>query len=244
MHNYNNRRVLLTGAAGGLGAPLAKMLERAGAEVIALVRSEPDGGIPGAPKARIIMVDLEDFTELESVVNAEIAANGPIDTLINNAAIYPKARVTGLEHQELERVLKVNIIAPAILTKCCAEGMKTKHFGRVINISSIQFDLAFEELSAYVASKGALIGITRTMARDLGPYGITVNAVAPGAFKTDAEKIHTDPEAYSQFVLDQQALKRRGTPEDFANLVLFLGSEQAGFITGQNIRVDGGWVTS
>lgn len=244
MYDFKNRRVLLTGAAGGLGAPLTQALEAAGAQVVALVRKLPADGIPGAPTARVIAVDLEDSVALENAVNAEIEAHGAIDTVINNAAIYPKAEIAVLAPEELARVLQVNVNAACILTRVCSAGMKAKGFGRVINVSSITFDLGFTELSAYVASKGALIGLVRTWSRELGPFDITVNAVSPGAFPTDAEKIHPDPAAYNQHVLDHQALKRRGTPADFANLVMFLTSEFGGFITGQNIRVDGGWVTA
>jgi 3-oxoacyl-[acyl-carrier protein] reductase len=243
MYNLNRRRILLTGAAGGLGTPLAASLEAAGAHVVALVRDIPNGGIEGATDAHIIAVDLADATALEFAVRAEIIQNGPFDTVINNAAYYPKAKITELAAEEMQTVLQINAIAPSVLTRVCSEAMIAADFGRVINIASITFDLGFKELSAYVASKGALIGMARTWARELGPHGISVNTVSPGAFQTDAEKIHPNPEEYNQFVLDQQALKRRGKPADFANLVMFLISEESGFITGQNIRVDGGWVT-
>jgi NAD(P)-dependent dehydrogenase (short-subunit alcohol dehydrogenase family) len=103
--------------------------------------------------------------------------------------------------------------------------------------------MGMAELSAYVGSKGALIGMARVWARELGPFGITVNIVSPGAFQTAAETIHPDPEGYSRFVISQQAIKRRGDPVEFTKLVAFLLSDEAGFITGQNIRIDGGWVT-
>jgi NAD(P)-dependent dehydrogenase (short-subunit alcohol dehydrogenase family) len=93
----------------------------------------------------------------------------------------------------------------------------------------------------YVASKGGVIGFTRALATELGPEGITVNAISPGAFPTDAEKIHPDPEGYNQWVLDQQSLKRRGTPQDIGNLVVFLASDASSFVTGQTIVIDGGW---
>lgn len=242
MYDFKNRRVLLTGAAGGLGAPLAGMLESAGAQLVALVLEKTEGGIPEAPNARVIAADLSDTTALEQIVQAEIDANGAIDTVINNAAIYPKSEITQLTPEEMMEVFQVNVNAACVLTRICAKGMKLNGFGRIINVSSITYDIGFKELTAYVASKAALIGVARTWARELGPSGVTVNAVSPGAFQTDAEKIHPDPEDYNNFVLEQQALKRRGTPEDFGNVVMFLASEQGGFVTGQNIRVDGGWI--
>jgi NAD(P)-dependent dehydrogenase (short-subunit alcohol dehydrogenase family) len=93
-----------------------------------------------------------------------------------------------------------------------------------------------------VASKGALVGLTRALARECGEYGITVNAIAPGAFPTAAEAIHPDPAGYSQFILDQQSVKRRGEPADIANAALFLAAPESSFITGQLLCVDGGWV--
>ena len=144
---------------------------------------------------------------------------------------------------EIATVFSVNAIAAASLVQMCLPGMVSIGQGRVVNIASNTFDMGMEELTSYVGSKGALIGFTRVWARELGPHGITVNAVSPGAFRTDAEKIHPEPEKYNEFVLSKQALKRRADPIEFAELVTFLLSDHAGFITGQNIRIDGGWIT-
>ena len=93
----------------------------------------------------------------------------------------------------------------------------------------------------YVASKGGVVGVTRALAKEVGPDGVTVNAIAPGAFPTDAEKIHPNPQQYDKWVLDQQSIKRRGGPQDIGNLVVFLASDASSFITGQTIVIDGGW---
>ena len=122
--------------------------------------------------------------------------------------------------------------------RACAQ----RGWGRIVNIASVTFYGGWANLSPYVASKAALVGLTRAWAREFGGYGITVNAIAPGAFPTDAEKIHPDPEGYTRFVLDHQAVKRRGRPDDIAQALLFLTSDRAGFITGQTLNVDGGWV--
>jgi NAD(P)-dependent dehydrogenase (short-subunit alcohol dehydrogenase family) len=120
--------------------------------------------------------------------------------------------------------------------------MRAAGSGRIINVSSITFFGHTPFLVPYVASKGALVGLTRALARELGEDGITVNAIAPGAFPTAAEAIHPNPEAYNAFILEQQAVKRRGTPADIANAVLFLAAPETSFITGQLLVVDGGWV--
>src|SRR3546814_5471438 len=104
--------------------------------------------------------------------------------------------------------------------------MRARGWGRIVNIASVTFYGGWALLSPYVASKGALVGLTRAWAREFGPDGVTVNAIAPGAFPTDAEKIHPDPEGYTRFVLDHQAVKRRGTPDDIAEALAFLARSE------------------
>jgi 3-oxoacyl-[acyl-carrier protein] reductase len=128
------------------------------------------------------------------------------------------------------------------LVQALTPGMIDKGWGRIVNIASITFYGGWANLMPYVVSKGSLVGLTRSLARELGQYGINVNAISPGAFPTDAEKIHPDPEGYTRFVLDHQSIKRRGSPRDIAEALLFLVSDRSAFITGQTLNVDGGWV--
>ena len=137
---------------------------------------------------------------------------------------------------------RVNADAALVCVQAALPFMKRRQTGRIINVLSITLHGGWADLLPYVTSKGALLGMTRALARELGRDGITVNAVSPGAFPTDAEKIHPDPEGYQRFVLDHQAIKRRGRPQDIADAMLFLASEQASFMTGQTLNVDGGWV--
>jgi NAD(P)-dependent dehydrogenase (short-subunit alcohol dehydrogenase family) len=247
MLNLHGKRILVTGAAGGLGSALVTTLLASGARVCGLVRNCQDAAIleqrVGSENFVTIAADLAQPQLLQPILVEEIKARGPFYGLVNNAAIYPKASVSTVDVAEIAAVFSVNAIAAASLVQVCLPGMVSIGQGRVINIASNTFDMGMEELSAYVGSKGALIGFTRVWARELGPHGITVNAVSPGAFRTDAEKIHPDPEKYNEFVLSKQALKRRADPVEFAELVTFLLSNHAGFITGQSIRIDGGWIT-
>jgi NAD(P)-dependent dehydrogenase (short-subunit alcohol dehydrogenase family) len=170
-----------------------------------------------------------------------VAEFGGIDVLVNNAAVYPRRAWTEITEEEWDRVLAVNLKGYFHCARACYPSMKARGRGHIINVSSITFMVGFEMLLDYVSSKGAIVGFTRALAHEVGPEGITVNAIAPGAFPTDAEKIHPDPEGYNQWALDQQCIKRRGAPQDIGNLVVFLSSEASSFITGQTVVIDGGW---
>jgi len=139
-------------------------------------------------------------------------------------------------------VQRVNVTASVAIVQAALPGMRAKHWGRIINVSSITYYGGWANLAPYVASKGAMVALTRAWAREFGADGITANCIAPGAFPTDAEKIHPDPVGYTRFVLDHQSIKHRGTPRDIAAAMMFFASDRAGFITGQTLNVDGGWV--
>ena len=166
---------------------------------------------------------------------------GGVDILVNNAAIYPRRKWTEITEEEWDSVLDTNLKGYFLCARGAYASMKERGHGRIINLASVTFFVGFALLLDYVSSKGGIIGFTRALAREIGPDGINVNAIAPGAFPTDAEKIHPQPEQYSQWILDQQSLKRRGTPEDIGNLAVFLASDASSFITGQTIVIDGGW---
>lgn len=247
----DGRRILVSGAAGGLGAALCVHLAKQGATLLATDVSSAKGEQlrselrwAGLPSERLHYVQLDQSRAdvVTSTLGLALEQFGRPDTVINNAAIYPRVAADDLTHEKFELVQSVNVGGAVAMVQVCLPGMREAGFGRIINIASITFDTGHRDLSAYVAAKGALIGLTRVWAREFGPSGITVNAVSPGAFPTDAERIHGDAAAYNQFVLDQQAVKRRGTAHDFAALVSFLVGPDAGFITGQTIRVDGGWM--
>lgn len=242
------RRVLYTGASGGLGHQTTIDLLMEGADVFAIDRDHGrneclTGDTPAdlAKRLHMIEMDLSDTKALVAKLR-EITANAPIDVVINNAAIYPSKPFEEYSMEEHRAVQTVNVEAALICVSETLPGMRQQNWGRIINITSITLSGGWENLSPYVQSKGALLGLTRAWAREFGKWGITVNAIAPGAFPTDAEKIHPDPEGYQRFVLDHQSVKRRGTPHDIASSILFLTSDGAGFITGQSLAVDGGWI--
>ncbi|NWK98366.1 oxidoreductase [Sphingobium lactosutens] len=243
------RTILYTGAAGGLGLETTLLLIERGATVIA-VDNDPakiarlidaaTGRVPG--RLIVSTADLSDLADFRTTLDGLIAEHGGFDIVINNAAIYPSKPFEDFSIEEHQLVQRINVDAGIVAVQAALPGMRAQGFGRIINISSITISGGWASLSPYVASKGALVGLTRAWAREFGPDGITVNAIAPGAFPTDAEKIHPDRKGYNQMVLDAQAVKRRGTAADIAHAIAFLAAEEAGFITGQTLHVNGGWV--
>jgi NAD(P)-dependent dehydrogenase (short-subunit alcohol dehydrogenase family) len=241
----DGRTVLITGAAGGLGSVMAEVLAEAGGRILILDLEDSPGSEVAkriGDRARFVPADLADLPATRELVSQLAEEKGGIDVLVNNAAIYPSKHFDQYSIEEYERVQRVNADAAFVCVQAVVPRMRAKRWGRIVNITSITFYGGWAKLAPYVASKGALVGLTRALARELGPDNITVNAISPGAFPTAAERIHPDPEAYSRFVIEHQSLKRRGRPEDVANAVLFFASDVSEFITGQVVNVDGGWV--
>jgi len=243
------RVAIVTGAGGGLGEGICSALAQApaGAAVaavdVARDKAERVAERVSRNGARCVAfeADVSDRSSVEEMTERVTGEFGGVDILVNNAAIYPIRPWTEIREEEWDEVLAVNLKGYFLCARAVFPHMKVQGHGRIINVASITFFIGFANLLDYVSSKGGVVGFTRTLAREVGPEKITVNAVSPGAFPTDAEKIHPNPDEYNRWVLDQQSIKRRGTPEDVGNLVAFLASDAASFITGQTIEIDGGW---
>jgi NAD(P)-dependent dehydrogenase (short-subunit alcohol dehydrogenase family) len=243
----DGRVALVTGAGGGLGEGICLQLAAAGAAVAcvdlteqkAAARAEQVRAAGGT--AVSLAADVSRKESIDAMAARVVAELGGVDVLVNNAAIYPRRAWTEVTEQEWDAVLATNLKGYFLCARACYPSLAARGRGHIVNVASITFFVGMAMLLDYVASKGGVIGFTRALATELGPEGITVNAISPGAFPTDAEKIHPDPEGYNQWVLDQQSLKRRGTPQDIGNLVVFLASDASSFVTGQTIVIDGGW---
>ncbi len=244
------RVALVTGAGGGLGQGICLGLAAAGATVVCTGRTQASidairDRVRAAGGAAIShLLDVTAEASVRDGVERIATELGGLDILVNNAAIYPRRAWTEITADEWDEVLATNLKGYFLCAQAAFPYLAASGHGRIINIASITTSGGWSMLLDYVSSKGGIVGFTRALAREIGPSGVTVNTVSPGAFPTDAEKIHPDPEGYNQYVLDQQSIKRRGTPEDIGNLVTFLASDLASFITGQMIQIDGGWVMS
>ena len=246
-----DRKVLLTGGLGSLGRAQAVTLARAGARVLVLDRPEAANaveivaGLAGEAGGDIAFIgcDLNRLAEAEATVAALAESEGGIDILINNAALIINRPFEEFSLAEYEDQIRVNSSAAFALARACAPGMKAKGYGKIINFCSITLNGRWDGYVPYVASKGAMLGLTKSLARELGPHGIRVNAVSPGAVVSEAEeRVFGDRlKEYNDWILANQSLKKRIEPANVADLVLFLVSPASDMISGQNIAVDGGW---
>ncbi|MFN6925011.1 MAG: SDR family oxidoreductase [Tabrizicola sp.] len=232
------RHVVITGGLGTIGRAMASAFAAEGHRVTVLDR--PGGAAPGG--MGWLGVDLNDLAATQEAAS-RLAADDPVDVLINNAALIINKPHDAFSLAEYEDQIRVNSSAAFVLTRTLAPGMKAKAWGRVINLTSITLNGQWDGYVPYVASKGAMLGLTKGFARELGPHGITVNAISPGAVVSEAEnRVFADRlEEYNAWVLERQCIKSRIQPQDVANLALFLCSDAARMISGQNVAIDGGW---
>jgi NAD(P)-dependent dehydrogenase (short-subunit alcohol dehydrogenase family) len=238
----------VTGAAGALGRAISLRLAADGFAIGVLGRPSADLELTAqlvrdaGGTALVLPVDLRNAQSIDDAITHAEKELAPVAALINNAAIYPATPFLEIPLEEYEDVVRVNQTAYFLAAQSAAKLMVPRASGAIVNVSSITFHGGWDLLASYVSTKGASVGLTRALARELGPMGLRVNAVSPGAFPTKAEEIHPNPEEYAQFVIDRQSIKRRGTNAELAAVVSFLVGEDSAFVTGQTINVDGGWV--
>jgi 3-oxoacyl-[acyl-carrier protein] reductase len=244
------RVAIVTGGSRGIGAAICRALAADGVHVAVNYRGHEDeanavvaairaaGGV-----AEAIRADVSVASSVESLVEATTARLGPPTILVNNAALTDVHKPwREISEDEWDRVMAVNLKSCFLCVRAVYPAMQEARWGRVINISSVTFWLGRPLLLHYVASKAGMIGFTRTLAREVGADGITVNAVTPGAIQTESElELFPDQTGLAAWLAGEQAVKRRGLPGDVAGAVAFLASDAASFISGQTINVDGGW---
>jgi NAD(P)-dependent dehydrogenase (short-subunit alcohol dehydrogenase family) len=241
------KTVLITGALGTIGKALVMRYYEEGAVVIASDRPNMENAdeilSTLGDGLRYFGTDLSDLAGTEKAVSELAEEVGGVDVLVNNAAYVVNKPHEEFSIEEYENEVRINSSAAFVLSRACSKHMKQKKYGKIINMTSLTLNGNWEGFVPYVASKGAMYGLVKSMARELGRHGITVNGISPGAVVSDAEWRHFGDkrEEYHRWILERQSVKRRIEPVDIANLAIFLSSPQADLISGQDIHCDGGW---
>ena len=269
MHlDLSDRVVVVTGGARGIGRTIAERFRREGAHVVALdlaaaladrATDEQPGGPPSVPDGahavganaveaaavgahalEVLACDVTDPASVRAAVDAVVARHGTVDVLVNNAGINVEGRVADLEWDAWRRCMDVNLGGTFLMSQAVAPVMQRAGRGRIINAASFAAIVPSVGSAAYAASKAAVVQFTRVLASELGPWGITVNAYAPGMVPTAMNGFATMPTADQDRLLDTLSIRRWETPDDVADVLLFLASDLAGYVTGTLLDVSGG----
>jgi 3-oxoacyl-[acyl-carrier protein] reductase/pyridoxal 4-dehydrogenase len=236
------RVAVVTGGGQGIGRAIVDRLAQEGASVVVA-----DINAAGAESAALavnglgLAVDVSDPDQVAAMVSRAVERFGKLDVLVNNAAIVPFTPWDDIDFGEWRRIMSVNLDGLFLCCRAGSDEMRKQGYGRIVNIASNAIVAGTPNFAHYMASKGGVLGFTRALATELGKYGITVNAVAPGLTQTEGVEATSHKEAYD-FVQMLQAIPRRGMAADIAPSVAFLASEEAGWVTGQMLVVDGGHV--
>jgi NAD(P)-dependent dehydrogenase (short-subunit alcohol dehydrogenase family) len=247
MQKLEGKTALITGASKGLGKAMALALGKAGARLVLVSRNleqtqaTAKAVIGEGGKAEAFQADLTDEQQVAQLAKDVTQRIGKVDILINNAGINIRKAVTDFTLAEWNQVQNTNLTSVFLMCRAFVPQMKGQGYGRIINMTSIMSHIALPGRSAYAASKAGLLGFTKALALELAPEKITVNGISPGPFGTEMNKpIMENPETNQQFV-SRIPLGRWGNVEEIGQLAVYLSSEDAGFITGTDIMIDGGW---
>lgn len=252
--SVKDRIVLVTGSGQGIGRELVQQFAAAGSVAIVADLSAANAGSVATEiravggRALPLEVDVSKKESVDSMVAAVLAEFGRIDVLINNAAIFSSLKKRPFDEippDEWQKVMDVNVNGAFFCASAVAKSMRDRHFGRIINISSASVHRGTKNYLHYVTSKSAVIGMTNSLAREVGPHGITVNCIRPGTVATEvAERVASLTPEIRQRNIDLQCIPRTIVPSDLVGLAMFLATPAASFITGQTIACDGGYTHS
>jgi 3-oxoacyl-[acyl-carrier protein] reductase len=241
MFRLDGKPALVTGASGGIGAAIARALHAQGA-VVALSGTRRDAlealAADLGERAHVCPADLRDASEPDSLIETAEQVAGPLHILVNNAGMTRDTLALRMSDQDWQAVLDVDLSAPFRLTRAALRGMLRRRGGRVINIGSIVGTTGNAGQANYAAAKAGLVGMTKALAQEVASRGVTINAVAPGFVVTAMTNVLA--EAQKAKLTDSIPLKRLGQPEDIAGAVVYLASDEASWVTGATLHVNGG----
>jgi NAD(P)-dependent dehydrogenase (short-subunit alcohol dehydrogenase family) len=248
----SNRTVLVTGASRGIGAAIAIGLAKRGYDIalndVARQKDELDGVAAEIEalgrRAVIALADVSDKRAVEAIAGTVAEAFGHIDAVVNNAGILIAGDVDGLKEEYWDSVMNVNAKGTFLVIQSLLPMMKARKYGRIVNIASIGGKHGAPSQAHYSASKAAVMGFTRVLAQEVGVDGITANCVCPGIILTDMGRVNLDDPQVRKSWQDKTAMRRIGDPQDVVGAVAFFASDDAAFVTGQTLNVDGGIVFS
>ena len=244
MGKLDQRVAVITGGARGIGKQIALIFANEGADIVLADVLEMEAAAQELKdlgrKVIAVKTNVSEKADVKNLIHTAIDNFRKVDILVNNAGIQRHASLLDMSEGDWDAVINVNLKGVFLCTQAAATYMIERKYGKIINLASIAGLSAATSPVNYNASKAGVIGLTRACARDLAPYGINVNAIAPGVVVTDLTYMREEPERFIQEMRKKAALGRTGTTKDIANLALFLASDESSFITGQVIASDGG----
>ena len=246
LFDLTGRVALVTGASRGLGQYMARALARAGADIA--ITSRDQGRLAETEKdiqdigGRVFSVELDvlNLSSIQSAVEKVESHFGRLDVLVNNAGCNVRRRALEVTAEDWDKVVNTNLRGAFFVAQAAARIMKAQHWGRVINIGSVTCVAGYAGMGPYCASRGGIKQLTMSLAHDWAEYGITVNCLAPGWFKTEQSRMLYEDETWLSMLKERIPMARPGRPDDLDGMVVFLASESSRYITGQTYLVDGG----
>jgi gluconate 5-dehydrogenase len=249
LFDLSGKVAIVTGASRGLGQYYATALAKAGADLVITSRklsalTEFKQQIESlGRKALPVQLDVLSQSDIENMVRLAVKEYGKIDILVNNAGMNIRKPTTEVTQQDWDAVLDTNLKGSFFCAQAVAKEMIKRKYGRIINIGSCTCVFGMEGIAAYSASRGAILSMTRTLAAEWGKYGVTVNVLAPGWFKTAQNAVLYQNKDWVNYITDRIPLNRVGQPHDLDGAVVFLASDASEYITGQMLLIDGGFTT-